>query len=81
MEKINWQLGDLVKMRKQHPCGGFIWEILRIGMDFRLRCLKCGRIVLLPRQYWCGHHTSAFAGSGFSFYTMFPDDTGWTVSA
>lgn len=50
MEKINWQLGDLVKMRKQHPCGGFIWEILRIGMDFRLRCLKCGRIVLLPRQ-------------------------------
>ena len=50
MEKINWQWGDLVKMRKQHPCGGFIWEILRIGMDFRLRCLKCGRIVLLPRQ-------------------------------
>ncbi|MGM9571048.1 MAG: DUF951 domain-containing protein [bacterium] len=50
MEKINWQLGDLVKMRKQHPCGGFIWEILRIGMDFRLRCLNCGRIVLLPRQ-------------------------------
>ena len=50
MEKINWQLGDLVKMRKQHPCGGFIWEILRIGMDFRLRCLECGRIVLLPRQ-------------------------------
>jgi hypothetical protein len=36
-------------MKKQHPCGSFEWEILRVGMDFRIRCLKCGRMVMLPR--------------------------------
>ncbi|MDD3315823.1 MAG: DUF951 domain-containing protein [Syntrophaceticus sp.] len=39
----------MVSMRKQHPCGSNEWEILRIGMDFRIRCLKCGRMVMLPR--------------------------------
>lgn len=43
-------LGDIVRMRKKHPCGGYEWEILRTGMDFRLKCQTCGRIVLLPRR-------------------------------
>jgi hypothetical protein len=43
------ELGDIVRMKKQHPCGGFDWEVLRVGMDFRIRCLKCGRQVMLPR--------------------------------
>ncbi|MGE5581596.1 MAG: DUF951 domain-containing protein [Bacillota bacterium] len=42
-------VGDVVKMRKVHPCGGADWEVLRVGMDFRLRCLKCNRVVMLPR--------------------------------
>ncbi|MGI9951658.1 DUF951 domain-containing protein [Moorellaceae bacterium AZ2] len=42
-------LGDIVEMRKTHPCGSNRWEILRTGMDFRLRCLGCGRLVLLSR--------------------------------
>lgn len=42
-------LGDIVEMRKTHPCGSNRWEILRTGMDFRLRCLGCGRLILLPR--------------------------------
>jgi hypothetical protein len=42
-------LGDVVRMKKQHPCGGFEWEVMRVGMDFRIRCLKCGRQVMLPR--------------------------------
>jgi hypothetical protein len=42
-------VGDKVRMRKEHPCGGKDWEILRVGMDFRLKCLTCGRVVLIPR--------------------------------
>jgi hypothetical protein len=42
-------MGDVVRLKKQHPCGSFEWEILRVGMDFRIRCLKCGRMVMLPR--------------------------------
>ncbi|HHV34694.1 MAG TPA: DUF951 domain-containing protein [Syntrophomonadaceae bacterium] len=45
----HYNLGDVVSMKKQHPCGGNEWEILRVGMDFRIRCLKCGRQVMLPR--------------------------------
>lgn len=49
MKRRHYNLGDVVSMRKQHPCGSNEWEILRIGMDFRIRCLKCGRMVMLPR--------------------------------
>lgn len=42
-------IGDLVQMKKPHPCGGTEWEILRVGADFRLKCVTCGRIVLVPR--------------------------------
>ncbi|HPZ44171.1 MAG TPA: DUF951 domain-containing protein [Bacillota bacterium] len=42
-------VGDVVKTRKTHPCGGDLWEVLRTGVDFRIKCLKCGRVLLLPR--------------------------------
>lgn len=42
-------IGDIVKMKKEHPCGCDEWEILRVGMDIRIKCLKCGRMVLMPR--------------------------------
>jgi hypothetical protein len=42
-------VGDIVKMRKVHPCGGTDWEVLRVGMDFRIKCLKCQRVVMLGR--------------------------------
>lgn len=41
--------GDTVEMKKQHPCGCKTFEILRIGMDFKIKCLGCGREVMLPR--------------------------------
>lgn len=44
------QLKDILVMKKAHPCGECRWEVLRTGMDFRLRCLGCGREVLLPRS-------------------------------
>ncbi len=49
MERIQYDVGDVVKMKKQHPCGSDLWEILRTGMDFGLKCRGCGRFVMLPR--------------------------------
>lgn len=43
-------LGDVVEMRKPHPCGGYQWEIVRVGADIGLHCLTCGRRVLLSRR-------------------------------
>jgi len=43
-------LGDVVEMRKQHPCGGYQWEIVRVGADIGLACLTCKRRVMLPRR-------------------------------
>ena len=47
---LNVNVGDRVEMKKQHPCGGKIFTILRIGMDFKIRCEKCGREVMVPRN-------------------------------
>ena len=49
MDKQQYHLGDIVRMKKQHPCGSSEWEILRVGMDFRLKCQGCGHLVMLPR--------------------------------
>ncbi|MBS4022065.1 MAG: DUF951 domain-containing protein [Dethiobacter sp.] len=46
---VNYALGQRVRMKKPHPCGSDIWTIIRIGMDFRIKCVQCGRSVLLPR--------------------------------
>jgi hypothetical protein len=42
--------GDVVEMRKAHPCGGQTWEVVRVGADIGLVCQTCGRRVLLPRR-------------------------------
>ena len=43
------RLNDVLEMKKTHPCGEKRWQVLRTGMDFRLRCLGCGREVMTPR--------------------------------
>lgn len=43
------KVGDKVEMKKQHPCGSKDFEILRIGMDFKIKCCGCGREVMVPR--------------------------------
>ncbi len=48
-EERNYQVGDIVQMKKVHPCGGDTWEILRIGADFRIKCLTCRHSVMMPR--------------------------------
>ncbi len=43
------QLGDILKMKKNHPCGSCLWEVKRTGADFRLRCTGCGHEVMISR--------------------------------
>ena len=47
---MDFELGDVIKMKKAHPCATNQWEILRVGMDFRLKCCGCGHQVMLPRK-------------------------------
>ena len=47
---MNIQVGDRVEMKKTHPCGGKSFEILRVGMDFKIKCESCGREVMVPRN-------------------------------
>ncbi|MCI9430499.1 MAG: DUF951 domain-containing protein [Lachnospiraceae bacterium] len=47
---LDIQVGDIVRLKKQHPCGAKEWEVLRIGADFRLRCLGCGRQIMIARK-------------------------------
>lgn len=48
MEQYN--IGDIVETRKEHPCGGKSWEITRIGTDFKLKCTTCGHIIMIDRE-------------------------------
>ncbi len=43
-------VGDIIKLKKEHPCGSKEWEVLRIGQDFRIKCLGCGHQLMLPRK-------------------------------
>ncbi len=47
---MDLQIGEIIRFKKQHPCGSSEWEILRVGMDFRLKCMGCGRQVMLGRK-------------------------------
>lgn len=49
-DAVQYDVGFVVEMRKPHPCGHNEWRVLRIGMDFRLKCNGCGRTVMLPRR-------------------------------
>jgi len=44
------QVGNIIKMKKAHPCGSYEWEVLRIGADFRLKCMGCGHQIMIARS-------------------------------
>jgi len=46
---VEIHLGDIVRLRKPHPCGSYEWEVVRVGTDVGLVCQTCGRRVMLPR--------------------------------
>lgn len=43
------QVGDVLELKKTHPCGSKNWQVLRVGMDFRLKCEGCGHELMIPR--------------------------------
>lgn len=49
MQRKEFKLGDIVRMRKKHPCGSYTWQVIRVGADVKIKCQGCGRIVMLPR--------------------------------
>ena len=46
---VKFNVEDIVKMRKAHPCGSDLWQVTRTGMDFGMKCQGCGHFVMLPR--------------------------------
>lgn len=47
---MEFQPGNKIRLKKPHPCGNSEWEILRVGMDFRLKCIGCGHQIMVPRK-------------------------------
>lgn len=50
MNKFNYEVEDIVRLKKGHPCGSNEWEILRVGADFRLKCMGCGHQIMVTRK-------------------------------
>ena len=48
--KMDINIGDILKLKKQHPCGSKEWEVLRVGADFRIKCRGCGHQVMIARR-------------------------------
>lgn len=49
MENKDYSLGNIVEMKKGHPCGANEWEIIRIGADIKIKCVNCSRVVMISR--------------------------------
>jgi hypothetical protein len=50
MVEKEFELHDIVQMKKPHPCGENRWKIIRMGMDIRIKCMGCGHSVMIPRK-------------------------------
>ena len=49
MQNKEYGLGSIVVLKKGHPCGENMWEVIRLGADIKIKCLKCNRMVMIPR--------------------------------
>lgn len=47
---IAFEIGDMVRLKKVHPCGGYDWRVVRIGADIGITCASCGRRLVMPRS-------------------------------
>ena len=47
---MEFEVGEVVQTKKKHPCGSDLWEITRVGVDFKLKCKGCGHVIVLERQ-------------------------------
>ncbi len=57
------KLGDVVRLKKKHPCGNYEWQVVRLSADIGIECLKCGHRVLLKRSAF-EHRVKAFISRG-----------------
>jgi hypothetical protein len=57
------RLGDIVRLKKKHPCGGYEWQVTRLGADIGIKCLQCQRRVLLERSVF-ERRVKAFVSKG-----------------
>lgn len=48
-EQKNIQVGDVINFKKPHPCGGYTWKVLRVGIDFKLECVTCKHQIMITR--------------------------------
>ena len=46
---MDYKIGDIVRTKKVHPCGSKNWKLLRVGVDFKLKCLGCGHVITIER--------------------------------
>ena len=60
MAAVVYEVGDIVTLKKGHPCGSKEWEILRVGADFRLKCMGCGHQIMVPRKIGGEKHKKIF---------------------
>ena len=70
---VQFNVGDRLRLRKPHPCGGYDWQVVRLGADIGLRCEKCGRRVLLPRAE-VERRTKQVLSRAIDMDAMSPDD-------
>ena len=49
MDNKIYNIGDKLILRKKHPCGGFEWEVIKLGADIKIKCTTCGRTIFIPR--------------------------------
>ena len=50
MVVVDFRIGDVIRLRKPHPCGGYEWEVVRLGADIGIKCVKCRHRVLIARS-------------------------------
>jgi hypothetical protein len=62
---LDIKIGDVVRLKKVHPCGGFDWQVVRLGADIGIKCLKCERRILLTRSTF-EHRVKEFMKRGKS---------------
>lgn len=46
---MEYKVGDIVEFKKQHPCGSKLWEIIRVGVDFKFKCQGCNHVIMIER--------------------------------
>ena len=62
---LPYEVGDIVTLKKVHPCGSRDWEILRVGADFRLKCTGCGHQIMVPRKI-----SQSLLPQGWTFFNV-----------